>query len=53
MNARDCLRGPRRKVGVLAVQGAFELHAAILTDRGHEARLVRAARDFAGLDGLV
>lgn len=40
-------------IGVLAVQGAFARHAAVLAERGHQVRLVRDARDFAGLDGLV
>ncbi len=53
MSAEARFRGPRRKLGVLAVQGAFELHATILSERGHDVRLVRAADDFAGLEGLV
>jgi pyridoxal 5'-phosphate synthase pdxT subunit len=40
-------------LGVLAVQGAFARHAAVLAERGHRVRLVRDARDFADLDGLV
>lgn len=44
---------PRRKLGVLAVQGAFERHAAILAELGHNTRLVRSAADFCDLDGLV
>ena len=42
-----------RRVGVLALQGAFERHAAVLAELGHEARLVRDAAVFAELDGLV
>jgi pyridoxal 5'-phosphate synthase pdxT subunit len=40
-------------IGVLAVQGAFARHAAVLDGLGHRTRLLRAASDFAGLDGLV
>jgi 5'-phosphate synthase pdxT subunit len=43
----------RRPIGVLALQGAFARHADRLVARGHEVRLVRDARDFAGLGGLV
>jgi len=43
----------RRRVGVLAVQGAFGRHAAVLTALGHEARLVRDPGEFAELEGLV
>jgi 5'-phosphate synthase pdxT subunit len=42
-----------RPLGVLALQGAFARHAERLAERGHEVRLVRSARDFAGLGGLV
>lgn len=41
------------RLGVLAVQGAFERHAAVLRALGHEVTLVRDARDFAALQGLV
>jgi 5'-phosphate synthase pdxT subunit len=43
----------RLPLGVLALQGAFARHAERLVERGHEVRLVRDARDFAGLGGLV
>lgn len=43
----------RRRVGVLALQGAFARHAAVLAALGHEPRLVRDASEFAELDGLV
>ena len=39
-------------IGVLAIQGDFEAHAAALERAGAEARRVRT-RDLAGLDGLV
>jgi 5'-phosphate synthase pdxT subunit len=42
-----------KTLGVLAVQGAFARHAELLTALGHQVRLVREARDLAGLDGLV
>lgn len=41
------------RLGVLAVQGAFERHAAVLRTLGHGVTLVRDARDFAALQGLV
>lgn len=40
-------------IGVLALQGDFAAHAATLERFGARTRLVRAARDFAGLEGLV
>ena len=39
--------------GLLALQGAFAAHGTVLEALGHEARLVRTARDVEGLDGLV
>lgn len=46
-------RSERRPLGVLALQGAFARHAERLAELGHEVRLVRDARDFTGLGGLV
>jgi len=40
-------------IGVLALQGDFAEHAAILRRLGAEAREVRLPRDLAGLDGLI
>lgn len=40
-------------IGVLAVQGAFASHAAVLEELGHRVVLVRRASDFGALDGLV
>lgn len=40
-------------VGVLAVQGAFAEHAAMLGDLGVHMRFVRVERDLDALDGLV
>jgi 5'-phosphate synthase pdxT subunit len=40
-------------VGVLALQGDFEAHCAMLVRLGVEARLVRTPADLNGLDGLV
>lgn len=42
-----------RRVGVLALQGAFARHAELLAELGHEPCLVRDATAFAQLDGLV
>jgi 5'-phosphate synthase pdxT subunit len=41
------------KIGILALQGAFALHALAVERAGHEPRLVRAPADFDGLGGLV
>jgi 5'-phosphate synthase pdxT subunit len=40
-------------IGVLALQGAFEVHARRLAELGAITRLVRKPEDLAGLDGLV
>jgi 5'-phosphate synthase pdxT subunit len=40
-------------VGVLALQGAFGLHAVALTDLGARAREVRTPDDLDGVDALV
>ena len=40
-------------IGVLALQGAFDVHAKRLAELGAETRLVRKPEDLAGLDGLV
>ncbi|HET7052549.1 MAG TPA: pyridoxal 5'-phosphate synthase glutaminase subunit PdxT [Solirubrobacterales bacterium] len=41
------------RVGVLAIQGGFEAHLAMLRGLGAEADEVRSPPDLAGLDGLV
>jgi pyridoxal 5'-phosphate synthase pdxT subunit len=43
----------RAVVGVLAIQGDFEAHAAVLERLGVEPRIVRTPADLEGLDGLV
>lgn len=40
-------------IGVLALQGGFAAHSAVLRDLGAEVREVRVPADLAGLDGLV
>ena len=40
-------------IGVLALQGDFEAHAAVLRRLGAEPRVVRAPADLEDLDGLV
>ena len=40
-------------IGVLALQGDFEAHAALLAELGAEAREVRTPGDLADLDGLI
>jgi 5'-phosphate synthase pdxT subunit len=42
-----------KTIGVLAVQGAFARHAAVLEALGHRVVLLRDAGAFATLDGLV
>ncbi len=45
--------GPRGLVGVLALQGDFAAHRAMLERLGAEVREVRVPDDLDGLDGLV
>jgi pyridoxal 5'-phosphate synthase pdxT subunit len=40
-------------IGVLALQGDFEAHGAMLRGLGAEVREVRVRADLAGLDGLI
>ncbi|MBB5065736.1 pyridoxal 5'-phosphate synthase glutaminase subunit PdxT [Granulicella mallensis] len=40
-------------IGVLALQGAYDIHAERLTELGASVRLVRRPEQLAGLDGLV
>ncbi len=40
-------------VGILALQGGFEAHAAILERLGARAREVRTPEELTGLDGLI
>jgi len=40
-------------IGVLALQGAFDVHAKRLAELGAETRLVRKPADLEGLDGIV
>ncbi len=44
---------PPLKVGVLALQGAFDVHARMLRELGAEAILVRKPEHLDGLDGLI
>jgi 5'-phosphate synthase pdxT subunit len=44
---------PELRLGVLAIQGGFEAHLAILRELGAEAREVRTPAELDGLDGLV
>lgn len=53
MSAERASRAERPTLGVLALQGAFARHAERLAELGHSVRLVRDARDFDGLGGLV
>jgi 5'-phosphate synthase pdxT subunit len=43
----------RRRVGVLALQGAFSAHARVLADLGADPVEVRQPAHLTGLDGLV
>jgi 5'-phosphate synthase pdxT subunit len=47
------LKNSPLKIGVLALQGAFEVHARHLTELGAETFLVRKPGDLEGLDALV
>ncbi|AEU35703.1 pyridoxal 5'-phosphate synthase glutaminase subunit PdxT [Granulicella mallensis] len=40
-------------IGVLALQGAYDIHAERLTELGASVRLVRRPEQLAGLDGLI
>ncbi len=42
-----------KKIGVLALQGAFKEHVSILTKLGHDAVEVRNSEELNGLDGLI
>jgi 5'-phosphate synthase pdxT subunit len=41
------------KIGILAVQGDFEAHAATLARMGVEYAFVRTPRDFVGVDAVI
>jgi 5'-phosphate synthase pdxT subunit len=41
------------KIGVLALQGGFDLHAKRLKEIGHTAILVKKAEELNGIDGLI
>ncbi|WP_394842592.1 pyridoxal 5'-phosphate synthase glutaminase subunit PdxT [Pendulispora brunnea] len=41
------------RIGILALQGAFEKHAEMARSLGHETILVRRKDDFESIDGLV
>lgn len=41
------------QIGVLALQGAFAKHLAVLSQLGIKGREVRTAKDLEGLDGLI
>ena len=41
------------KIGILAVQGDFEAHAAMLSGMGAETAEVRTVKDLEGCDGLI
>jgi 5'-phosphate synthase pdxT subunit len=44
---------PRQPIGVLAIQGSFDLHAAALERAGIPARKVRRPEDLEGLLGII
>jgi 5'-phosphate synthase pdxT subunit len=44
---------PGLRLGVLAIQGGFEAHVAMLRELGADAREARAPEDLEDLDGLV
>ena len=49
----DCCVESRLRIGVLAVQGNFREHAAVLRGLGAEAVEVRKPEELEGLDGLI
>jgi 5'-phosphate synthase pdxT subunit len=44
---------PRRRIGVLALQGAFDAHERVLLRLGADTAQVRTPADLAGVDALV
>jgi 5'-phosphate synthase pdxT subunit len=44
---------PSLVIGVLALQGAYDVHARVLTSLGATPRLVRRPEELQGLDGLI
>lgn len=44
---------PRRRIGVLALQGAFAAHQERLTSLGHDAPAVRTEAQLDGIDALI
>ncbi len=46
-------KGPELRIGVLAIQGGFEAHVAMLRQLGAQACEVRVPADLDDLDGLV
>lgn len=42
-----------RTIGILALQGAFREHGAMISSLGASHREIRQARDLAGVDGLI
>src|SRR5687767_9887626 len=49
----NATQAPARKVGILAVQGAFAVHAQAVRDLGHRPVLVRSPADLEELVGLI
>lgn len=45
--------GETLRIGILALQGAYDVHAAMLRELGASAILVRKPEHLAGLDGLI
>lgn len=46
-------QSPRRRIGVLALQGAFAAHQQRLTGLGHDAPAVRTEAQLDGIDALI
>jgi 5'-phosphate synthase pdxT subunit len=47
------MKAPRRRVGVLAIQGDFEAHAKAVERAGASAELVLREKQLSGLDALI
>jgi 5'-phosphate synthase pdxT subunit len=53
VEGRELVEGPRLKVGVLALQGDFREHIAVLTSLGADAIGVRRPAELAQVSGLI
>ena len=45
--------GKKLKVGVLALQGAFQEHGKVIVELGHEYKQVKLPKDLESIDALI